>query len=55
MNKKKLKRREEKEKNNKRKDPNLYKNILYIFGGRMRSSEAAMGRGGRAAPRLGWQ
>jgi hypothetical protein len=30
--------------------------ILYIFGGRIRSSEAAMdGGGGRAAPRLRWQ
>jgi hypothetical protein len=31
--------------------------ILYIFGGRLRSSEAAMGRGGggRAAPCFAWQ
>jgi hypothetical protein len=26
-----------------------------IFGGRIRSSEAAMGGGGRAAPRFAWQ
>ena len=43
MNEKKLKRKEEKEQNNKRKDPNLYKKgkTEKIIAGRI--SEAAMG------------